>query len=243
MVTSRTLADGAVSGNSFTVGVDTAVSAGTDALEVSARLLGAALAVRLAFVTTACQWTTSVSWQASTDSLVVSNVALSIGSTGRWVASFLWVGNSAGAERIASVARWAGADWNVVANIAVGVNTTGAGAGVDTVLVHTALVAAALAVVNALDLDALAQGIPGVSRQASADGPHTAVDAVGPDSTSVGPTGHQIVGDRSAMLVQVAAQVITGIIVAVTLTFNAAKRQEHQRRQQQHLLAHQVVSF
>lgn len=31
--------------------------------------------------------------------------------------------------------------------IAVGVNTTGAGAGVDTVLVHTALVAAALAVV------------------------------------------------------------------------------------------------
>lgn len=54
MVTSRTLADGAMGGDSLTVGVDTAVSAGTDALEVSARLLGAALAVRLALVATAC---------------------------------------------------------------------------------------------------------------------------------------------------------------------------------------------
>lgn len=80
------------------------------------------------------------------------------------MASFLWVSDSARAERIASVARWARADGNVVANIAVGVNTTSADAGVDTVLVYTALVAAALAVVNALDLDALAQSVPGVSR-------------------------------------------------------------------------------
>lgn len=45
------LADSAVGGNSLAVSIDAAVAARADALEVAARLLGAALAVRLALVT------------------------------------------------------------------------------------------------------------------------------------------------------------------------------------------------
>lgn len=50
MVTPRALADGAVGGNGLAVGVDSAVAAGAHTLEVATRLLGAALAVRLALV-------------------------------------------------------------------------------------------------------------------------------------------------------------------------------------------------
>ena len=71
---------------------------------------------------------------------------------------------------------------------------------------------------NALDLDALCQSISGVARQASADRPHTAVDAVGTNSASVGPAGHQVVGDRATVLVQVTTQVVPGIVVVVALS-------------------------
>lgn len=72
---------------------------------------------------------------------------------------------------------------------------------------------------NALNLDARCQRISGVARQARADGPHTAVDAVGADAAGMGPAGHKIVGDRAPMLVQVSAQVVSGIVVVVALTW------------------------
>lgn len=154
--------------------------------------------------------------------MVVGDVAVGVGSTGRWVASFFWVGDSARAEGVAGITSGASTDGDVVADIAVSIDSAGPNAGVDTVLVHTALVAAALAVVDTFDLDAGGKRIAGVSRQAGADGPHAAVDAVRSRAAGVRPARHQVVGDRAPVLVQVTAQVVAGIVVVVALSINAS---------------------
>lgn len=87
-------------------------------------------------MTTTGQRTTSESWKASTDSLAIRDVAFSVDAARRWMACFLWVSNSASAERTASVSCRAGTDGNMVTNFTIGVNTAGADTRIHAMLVH-----------------------------------------------------------------------------------------------------------
>lgn len=90
-----TLANSTMGGNSLAVRIDAAVATRTHTLEVPTRLGSTALAVRLTLMTAPTQWTTSITWQAGTYSLVVGDVTLSVGTARRWVTSLLRIGNSA----------------------------------------------------------------------------------------------------------------------------------------------------
>lgn len=125
--------------------------------------------------------------------MVVGDVAFCVGSARRWVASFFWVGNSAGREGVAGVTSRARTHRNMVADITVGVDATSALARIDAVLVYASLMASALAVINALNPYALRQRVSRMSWQARAHRPHTALSAVSSNATRVSPASHLVV--------------------------------------------------
>lgn len=117
------------------------------------------------------------------------------------MASFLRVRNSARLEGTAGVARWAGTYGDVVTYITIGVKTAGAIARVNTMLVHAALVAATLAVLETFNSDTLRQRVARVPRLAGTNWPDAAVSAVSADAARVGAARHRVVGYGPAMLV------------------------------------------
>lgn len=94
------------------------------ATEIDASLVGVALGIAFALVTTTGNWGTQKSWSTFAGWYIVDYFTKCISTARTGITKFRRIKPSTTTERISSISRWTATNWHVISGLTVGVNTT-----------------------------------------------------------------------------------------------------------------------